>query len=200
MGINNQEHEDRNALGFEGDTIMRDKIRSIIENNGIKTVVETGTYKGATTRWLAQWADKVYTFESNEANFDIAKSTLSGCDNVCMSNIDSVDGLQTLDEHGLLNSKEKVFFFLDAHWQENNPLLDELKVISEMNIIPFISIHDFKVPDSDLGFDSYNGQDYEWSWIVKSIEKIYGKDGYTIEYNSAAIGARQGIIYLYPKQ
>jgi hypothetical protein len=61
-------------------------------------------------------------------------------------------------------------------------------------------IHDFKVPDHpELGFDSYDGQDYEWDWIEGHVEAIYGKDGYIKSYNTDAVGAKRGVVVIEPK-
>jgi hypothetical protein len=94
---------------------------------------------------------------------------------------------------------DNYLFFCDSHWGPNNPLLEELKIIKAAGHKPHIIIHDFKVPGHpELGYDTYNGQDYEFDWIKAGIEEIYGTDGYGIKYNSDAIGAKRGIIYIYP--
>jgi len=95
---------------------------------------------------------------------------------------------------------KRILFFLDAHWDDYCPLLDELKLIADNNLEPVIAIHDFKVPDCPLlGFDSYKGQDYDFDWIKPSIEKIY-PDGYVVEYNNEAEGAKRGVIFIYPDE
>src|SRR5690606_34701363 len=93
---------------------------------------------------------------------------------------------------------DKILFFLDAHWQQYNPLLDELKVIAEAGLKPVIVIHDFKVPfRDDLGYDSYNGQDYDYTWIQDSLHAIYGSN-FTTRYNDQATGAKRGVIIIEP--
>jgi hypothetical protein len=92
---------------------------------------------------------------------------------------------------------KKVLLFLDAHWEASCPLLDELAAIAESGMKPIIAIHDFKVPNKDFGFDSYNGQDYTWDWIAPSIEKIYGKD-FKHYYNTVAEGAKRGCVFIEP--
>lgn len=200
---------EQNKLGFEGDTFARDKFKSIIEANGIKTVIETGTYLGNTTKHFSKWVDKVYTIEVNKTNFDKAKTNLTADVNVTMIYGNSAIELDRLlaklyptKEAGVFKGVKyaPVFFFLDAHWEAYNPLLDELKVISKYHIEPFIAIHDFKVPgNSEMGFDSYAGQDYAFEWIKPKVEMIYGADGYIVEYNSQATGAKRGIVYLSKK-
>ena len=191
------EYIKQNKLGFEGDLFARNKFQDIIESNGINTVVETGTYLGSTTRYFAQWADIVHTIEINKYNYEKAKSNLYDCSNVKMHFGNSSQELAKVI--ATLDKSQPVLFFLDAHWEDYNPLLAELKVIALAGLKPFIAIHDFKVPNKpELGFDSYKGQDYEWDWIKAGIEEIYDEGGYKVEYNSEASGAKRGIIYISP--
>ena len=184
----------QNKLGFEGDVFAKEKMKHIIESNGIKTIVETGTYLGSTTKWFSQWADKVHTFEVKQDHFNKAKEALKGCNNITMHLGNSAYELSKV----IGDLSDKTFFFLDAHWEDYNPLLDELKVIADSGLKPIIAIHDFKVPDHpELGFDSYKGQDYDLEWIKPSLKLIYGED-YLIKYNTEATGAKRGIIYIYP--
>lgn len=187
----------QNLAGFENDTIAKEKMKSLIIGNNVKTVIETGTYLGATAKHFDQWCKNVLTIEVKKEHFDQAWENLKG------TNVQQFLGSseQVLDK--ILNDVDKesgIFFFLDAHWEAYNPLLDELAVIAKHGIKPIIAIHDFKVPDHpELGFDTYGEIVYEWNWIKNSIETIYGLDGYTVEYNSEATGARRGIIYILPK-
>ena len=185
----------QNLAGFENDSFARDKMKQLITENGIKTVIETGTYLGATTKHFALWCKDVITIEVNQEHYLKARKNLDKTKvNQYLGSSEKV-----LDSILEVIDKEGIFFFLDAHWNVYNPLLDELAVIAKYKIKPIIAIHDFKVPHHpELGFDSYGDIVYEWSWIKPSIEKIYGKDGYSIEYNSEATGAKRGIIYITP--
>lgn len=49
-----------------------------------------------------------------------------------------------------------MFFYLDAHWQDDVPLAEELELIAASWSDPVIMIDDFQVPDDQgYGFDSY---------------------------------------------
>lgn len=191
----------RNMMGFEGDTQMRDEVQSLIKTLGITCVVETGTYKGGTTKVFSEMegVEEVHTIEINDENFLEATEYL----------------LKSLKTFVYKGSSEKVFrdllpnlmgkkilFFLDAHWEEHCPLLEELEEIAAHGIIPLIIIHDFKVPGTTLGFDSYKGQDFEYEWVRPSLEKIYGAEHkYIHGFNLAetALGARRGALYVRPR-
>lgn len=190
-----QEYLKQNEVGFENDSFAREKFKHIIESNNIKTVIETGTYLGSTTKWLSQWTDTVHTIELNPENYNKAVRNLKENRNVEVWHGNSSE---LLKEILALHKDEPLFIFLDAHWNDFNPLLDELKVIADNKLKPIIAIHDFKVPGHpELGFDSYNGQDYDWDWIKDSVKEIYGED-FTVEYNSEAAGAKRGIVFIYP--
>lgn len=197
-----QEYIAQNALGFEGDSILKDKFEKVIKDNKISWIIETGTYYGATTKHLSVWADKVDSIEVVEENFNKAKETTAGIQNLTLHLGSSEKVLNDLFQ--AFNKKGRrpnLLCFLDAHWQEYNPLLDELSVIAKWKWKPIIAIHDFKVPEHpELGFDTYKDITYEWDWIKESIENIYGADGYAIEYNSEAVGAKRGVIFIYPKK
>ena len=195
-----QDYLDQNAKGYEGDSFIGHEIKSLVQRFGVSIIFETGTFLGATTKKLAELAP-VYTVEIVPENFEKA------CANVGDSNKNyvklklgnSVDLLKEWLPNFRLK-QDSCLFFLDAHWNDYCPLLDELKVIAENGLKPVIVIHDWKVPGRpDLGFDSYKGQDYTFEWIQESMEKIYGVDGYSYHYNDQAEGAKRGVIYLYPK-
>ena len=207
MRMTDKEYIDRNMKGFEGDFIMLEKCKSIVTDNKIDTIIETGTFLAGTTRVMSDWAKNIYTIEINKPNYDKAKTNLVGFDNVNLIFGNSAQELDKLMSQQFVKRTEKfngrkipkVFFFFFFLFWDYNPLLDELKVISKYEVSPFIAIHDFKVPNHpELGFDSYKGQDYDFDWIKKSVELVYGTE-YKVEYNSEAEGAKRGIIYLSAK-
>lgn len=182
----------QNAKGFEGDEYLAKEFERLVNLHNINHIVETGSFRGATTKRLSGLAP-VYSVELVPENYEIANETCKGLP-VTFKLGNSVDALR----EWLPNLKrERLLFFLDAHWEKYNPLLDELAVIARNDIKPVIAIHDFKVPGTDLGYDSYAGQDYELSWIHLKLVDIYGPN-YQYHYNSQAGGARRGVIFIYP--
>lgn len=180
-------YEEQNAKGYEGDEYVHKELTKLVKQFKIRNIVETGTYKGHTTNRLSDLAH-VVSFEKNIENYKEARKNYPKLEILC---IDSVRGLQ------IMLPLHNALFFLDAHWK-GTPLLQELNMIREYKLKPVIVIHDFKVPGrDDLGFDSYDGQDYTWEWIKPSIEAIYGKD-YEYYYNDKAEGAKRGLIYILP--
>jgi predicted O-methyltransferase YrrM len=185
-----------NSHGFEGDSFLRAEIERLYKTHWVDTIIETGTYLGATTLKFAEMCDHVWTIESNPTYYLAAaeKFTKQRIFNRLGSSAELLPGILKT-EHG-----NDLMFFLDAHWENNNPLLLELKAIADAEMTPIIIIHDFKVPGHpELGYDSYNGQDYDWSWIEQSIIAIYGEYGYQYHYNEQAEGAMRGVIFIEPK-
>lgn len=201
--MTSKEYIERNLKGFEGDTIMRNRIAEIIKEKNLNRVIETGTFLGGTTKIFADMVAKVDTIELSDEYFAKATNYLNGIDNVTMHKGSSEKVLDAIlsEVNPKSPTKNNIFCFLDAHFNEYNPLLDELAVIAKHKLKPVIAIHDFKVPNRpDLGFDVYENIIYQWNWIEESIERIYGAGKYVVEYNSEATGAKRGIIYIYPKK
>lgn len=185
-----------NMQGFEGDTFIPEELKKLAATYKVDCIIETGTYFGYTTLKLHDIVPNVVTIESEPTlQAEAAKlftgkrvwSILAHSQNCLHEVIESMKGCKSF------------LFFLDAHWEDHCPLLDELSHIAEAGIKPVIVIHDFKVPDKDFGFDTYNGQPYDLPWIQNHLEAIYGSK-LQYHYNQEADGHRRGVIYIYPKK
>ena len=88
-------------------------------------IIETGSYLGWSSKQLANFGIPVDTIEVIEDHYNSAKNYLRGIDNVKIH-----QGSSNLLLEQILNEGEKnILFFLDAHWGEYWPLLDELEII-----------------------------------------------------------------------
>ena len=183
---------------FNEDYYMESKFLDIKEKYNLDTVIETGTYHGITTEWFAKNFVNVYTVECNEVYYEKAKEKIGSYPNISSHLQDSPVFLKEVLP---LVNDSKTIIFLDAHWY-TNPVLNELVAIKESGKKPILAIHDFMVPDHpEFGYDIYTEQGivYNWEWIEKYIEDIYGPKGYTKEYNTEATGAMRGCIFILPK-
>jgi len=149
------------------------------EEYNVRTVVETGTFKGSTTLFFGSFFDKVYTIEVQPDFFLESQETLRPFGNVQCH----LGNSPTILRHILPPLREeRILFYLDAHWYANCPLLAELKTIQKThrnNCI--IVIDDFKVPGRpDIPYDSYNGDDFSFEYIRKHLDKLFDK--YTFHY------------------
>lgn len=176
---------------FNRDNHLHDKFVQLIKDNAIEVVIETGTYHGRSTRAFGDMGVIVHSVDSNSSYLAEARNYIGNMPNVTLHHANSPDFLKAI----LPTLKGRnVLMFLDAHWENHCPLIDELETIAACGIEPIIAIHDFKVPDKDFGFDVYNGQPFEWSWIAPSVQKIYNK--FTHYYNTEAAGARRGVVFI----
>ncbi len=180
---------------FNGDTFALEHFEKLKKDLGLKVVIETGTYHGDTTKHLAEIFPEVHTIELNQEYQNIAKNNVGDLENVSYHLGSSPEVMEQIIPEGW---NPGLLIFLDAHWNDYNPLLDELKVIANKKIKPVIVIHDFKVPGKDFGFDSYAGQDYDYDWIKGLLGEIYGNE-YDFYYNEEATGSQRGIIYILPR-
>jgi predicted O-methyltransferase YrrM len=134
--------------------------------------VETGTYLGMTTDFLARMARDhaadVYSCEIDDRFFAIASRMVGSRTNVHLHHGNSVDFLRSLSPMLLPASN---FVYLDAHWYDYLPLRDELSIIKECpNSV--VMIDDFKVPaDERFGWDRY---DDEQEICLQHIDGSFG--------------------------
>jgi hypothetical protein len=188
---------------YNNDVFAQQEVMFLMKKWNLKKACETGTCLGSTTMFLANMFDCVSTIEISHQYLGIAHQRFEegGYKNIKVYRGDSSKELQLIIKENQLG--DDTLFFLDAHWSNHCPVLEELDQIAEAGIKPVIMIHDWKVPNQPrLGYDSYNGQDFTLEWILPHLDKIYGVGGYDYYYNSEdkASGAMRGIVYITPKQ
>ncbi len=158
----------------------------------IDTVVETGTHRGASTRLFAILFEHVHTIEISESSYRISKEFLKDSPNVTCHLGSSEDVLRAI----LPSLQEKrILFYLDAHWNQNWPLRQELEEISythKDNCI--VVIDDFKVPGRrDVLFDSYGPHECSFEYVEGQLNKVFSD--YTVHYViPRAVSSRAKII------
>ena len=130
-------------------------------NNAFKPdfCVETGTYLGTTTTFLAGLPNiKTYTFEINPESASHAKNRF--VNNYPYLNIELVTGDSTVELPKILrtlNPDVKMFVYLDSHWLYEVPTAQEINFLNEWGSNWIAVIDDFKVEhDPGYGFDTYN--------------------------------------------
>jgi hypothetical protein len=120
-----------------------------------EAVVETGTYRGETTIFFATAGCPVYSSEVNPRYLGYARARLWSRSNVHICLGDSRQFLRRLIQDSGV-PKDRVFFYLDAHWHDDLPLQEEVGLIFRHWKRPVVMVDDFQVPD-DPGyqFDDY---------------------------------------------
>lgn len=119
-------------------------------------IVETGTYRGTTTAFLAKESDgPVITVENHRRSFGFARASLRGIRNVELILSDSRDAIRGLGRRRELENKMPLFY-LDAHWGSDLPLAAELELVFAHWLKAVVLVDDFQVPDDPgYGYDDY---------------------------------------------
>ena len=146
---------------------------------GIGTVVETGIYQGFTTSFFANWFDEVHTIDVGEEYYQNATHTFGNFPHVHCHYGSSEKILP--DILPAMQGKP-VIFYLDAHWGEYWPLLDELDAISKThrdNCI--VVIDDVQVPGRpDILYDHYDTRICNYDYFKEGLSKVFSD--YTYHY------------------
>jgi|SoiMethySBSTD1v2_1073268.scaffolds.fasta_scaffold82635_2 hypothetical protein len=138
--------------GQEG---RRQMCRDIMRAVPPAAIVETGTFRGTTTEFFAGFGVPVYSVEAQPRYQAFAAMRLRGVrDRVHLSLGDSRAFLQQLAQDASF-PKRSVFFYLDAHWDADLPLAQEITTIFERWTAAVILIDDFAVPNDSYGYDDY---------------------------------------------
>ena len=167
--------------------------------NAIKVdfIVETGTFKGATTQFMANVVDlPVYSVESVRRNFGFATQRLHKFKNVNLICDDCRSFLKRLSHQPGLKGKT-VLFYLDAHWNQDLPLAQELVLILAHWDRAIIAVDDFQVEDdAGYGFDDYgDGNALTLDYLQR--HKISGFEVfYPAIHSDSESGAKRGLVVL----
>jgi hypothetical protein len=177
---------------FGRDPILEETLRNLVRQEGIQTVVETGTWRGYTAKRFADFVPTVHTIEANEAlRYQAVKNVEGKC--VCHEGI-SFEVMRYL----IPTIKKPALYYLDAHWERDWPLLAEIKTIARLDPGPaLIVIHDCQVPDHpEFGFDSYGGQPLNLEYVLPALKLLKWK--WLPVYNSEAEGHKRGVLFVVP--
>ena len=141
---------------MNGQAGRRALLRSVVAGVRFDYVVETGTFRGGSTAFLADISGcTVYTVESDPVAGAYAGRLFAGRPDVVTAIDDSRHFLGRLAAE--LATAEPALFYLDAHWDEEDlPLWGEIETIFSKWAHPVVVIDDFEVPGDDgYGFDHY---------------------------------------------
>lgn len=118
-------------------------------------IVETGTFIGNTTHFFAGFDVPVYTAEKKPRYHAFAELRFRSVrDRVHVILADSRALLRQLAADPSF-PRDRVFFYLDAHWYSDLPLAEEIDMIFAAWNRPVIMVDDFAVPDDSYGYDDY---------------------------------------------
>ena len=174
-------------------------IRSVQTAFAPDACIETGTFLGHTTRYLAGWGVPVFTVERNPAWYRLAAPSLRRYSNVTLICGDSQEAIPLLADR---ESFARPFVYLDAHLPQRNPSdhLEDHPLSKEFAMIvsawdeAIIVIDDFLVPgEPGYGYDIVEG-------VPLSSELLEPSPGTVLAYPVISpreeTGARRGSAFI----
>ena len=181
-------------MAFVGDSLVEAEISKLTAQYGIKSAVETGTYRGFTAKGLAAIVPMVYTIELMSNAYEYAASTLAATPNVQQFLGSSLQVLPDL----IPKIDHPTLYFLDAHWHGNFPLREELEIIASYDPQPIILIHDIKVPGHpELSHDpTPDGSPLCYKYVWPALKKI--QSSWRCYYNKKVVGGGIGVLFVIP--
>lgn len=140
---------------LNGQQGRREAFAALVHSTEPAAIVETGTFRGITTEWMAQnFKEPIYTCETDPRYFHQAKQKLAPFTHVYCELKDSRAFLRDLSN--ILPGERPVLYYLDAHWAEDLPLREEIEIILSADDNAVVMIDDFAVP----GDEGYRWDDY----------------------------------------
>jgi predicted O-methyltransferase YrrM len=184
---------------FNGQPKRCELFATLIRHLALDAIVETGTHLGATTQFLADTGLPIFSIEADERCYGFARARLWRRRNVRLFLGDSRDFLRILFEMPKLSlSAATPLFYLDAHWKDDLPLLQEIEIIFSRCAKAIVMIDDFEVPfDAGYGYDSYGGDKaLRPTYIASVISKHDLEALYPSTPSSFEGGMRRGCVVL----
>jgi hypothetical protein len=178
---------------FNGQVARQALFRALIDKARPAAILETGTYLGTTTEFMANFGLPVYSVEGQPRNYGFAKSRLRRHRNISLCLGDSRVFLSDLLGD---YSEDVIFAYLDAHWNSDLPLVEEIEIIFCRRPRAVVMIDDFQVPDdADYGFDDYGtGKALTLDYVAGAVA-IHGLClFYPATPSAQETGARRGCV------
>lgn len=161
-------------------------------------ILETGSFRGVTTEFIARLAlAPIYSCEAIESNYCFSQLRLRGHPEVHLSLSDSRTFLRNIIASKNLR-QSKLFIYLDAHWEHDLPLHDEVELIADGLDDYIIMVDDFEVPgDSGYTFDDYGpGKKLTLSYLQDLVSARKLAVYFPTAPSSAETGAKRGSVIL----
>jgi hypothetical protein len=193
--------ERRMAWGgpFNGQVGRRAIFEVILSTAAPALILETGTFLGTTTELMAKTRIAVVSVEGNARSYGFARMRLRRFPNVELRLGDSrIELRRALNLRGCARELQPVFAYLDAHWNEDLPLAEELESVFSAYPNAVVMIDDFQVPDdSGYGYDDYGpGKALDRTYIAGARARHALAALYPSLRSFQETGARRGCVVL----
>lgn len=188
---------------FNGQSGRQAIFDAIINLQKPTLLIETGTYLGTTTEMLAATGATVVTIEGRQRNYGFARARLRRFRNVQVRLGDSRQQLRKFfAKVGRRQKEGALFAYLDAHWNADLPLREEIELVFSWDPGAIIMIDDFQVPGDDAyGFDDYGESNVLALSYVETARRTFGLTALFPTLSSREEnGARRGCVVLASEQ
>ena len=151
--------------GLNGQRERRRIVAEVIRKSEVAAFVETGTNRGATAAHVRRKFDlPVWTVELMPRFYALCRWRFRGDPDV---HLHLGDSRSFLREMATKLPGERCLFYLDAHWYDDLPLADELRIIAGAWDEWVVVVDDFKVEgDPKYYYDDYGpGRALEYSYL-----------------------------------
>lgn len=187
---------------FNGQSARVALFLALIEKIRPRAIVETGTYRGTTTEFMAKTGLPIFTVENLPRNYGYARARLFRCRTATVRLGESRQALKEWFGGPLRDlAQEPVFAYLDAHGQHDLPLPDELDLVFSHCPAAVVMIDDFEVPfDPGYRYDRYaSGKALTLACIAQQIERHGLEASYPAVPAAQETGSRRGCVVLAKK-
>ncbi|MGA3310592.1 MAG: hypothetical protein ABSD08_18570 [Xanthobacteraceae bacterium] len=184
---------------FNGQERRQELIRALIRTFKPVAIIETGTYLGTTTEFLAGTGIRVFSVEGNARFYGFARARLWRKRNVTLRRGDSRVALRAFFAGPSRPRKDQtVFAYLDAHWNDDLPLGDELDLMFSNCPAAVVMVDDFQVPhDPTYAYDDYGpGKRLAPEYIEHAVAAHSLAAFYPSAPAAADTGLRRGCVVL----
>lgn len=172
---------------------------ALVQTVSPEVILETGTFRGTTTEFMARTGLPVRTVERDARVYGFACERLRKATNVSVQLGDSRSLLdEWLAKEGARYKGATALVYLDAHWNDDLPLEEEINIVFENCKDAVVLIDDFKVEDdAEYGYDEYaTGLAINRDYIQGAIERFKLLLLYPSLPGAEESGARRGCAVL----
>ena len=192
---------------LNGQSHRQRMVETFIRELPLETIVETGTYRGTTTAFLASLTSvPIYTVECDARRQGFSLPALRRFDNVHRYGGDSREFLRMLASKPDLEN-QVILFYLDAHGTPDYvnargtadlPLADEVDIIFRRWQRALVLIDDFQVPDDDgYGYDNFGrGKALTCDYLRLAIRRFGLRTFFPSVTSDSETGFKRGCVVL----
>jgi len=182
---------------FNGQQGRKAIFANLLSDIAFTVIIETGTYRGTTTAYMQSVSGlPVYSSEVHGRPFAYAFLRFLGNLHIRVFWNDSRAILKNLSRLESLKDA-RPFLYLDAHWNEDCPLAEEINLAFATWPQSVVMVDDFKVPnDEGYGFDSYGpGRSLALDYLGREL-RLEAAAFFPALPSSQETGSRRGCVVL----